>query len=260
MPIGLKQVDTYKFEEFEVANPFPDPKHTLNVAVGTDGDDTIVFTEPRGTAFAGNGDDTVTGSDDDDRLLGEGGEDRIVAGGGNDYIEGGADSDQLLGGEGDDTIYGDWKDQSGDGEASDMLFGGDGNDQLFGGGGDDVVAGDAGNDTISGGTGDDILVGDSTYPYELPDAPWVGDADVFVFDERHWGDDRILDFNDGLDLLDFSGHATITDFADFNITQVGGDTLISYTAPPNGFGAPLTSTITLHHMNAGDLDGADFIF
>lgn len=260
MPIGLKFIDTYKFDKYEIIEPLQGPQHTLNIAIGTDGDDTIVFTEPRGTAFAGNGDDTVTGSDDDDRLLGQGGEDRILGEGGNDYLAGGEGSDQLLGGEGDDTIYGDWKDQSGDGEAGDMLFGGDGNDLMFGGGGDDVVSGGAGNDTISGGAGDDILVGDSTYPYELPDAPWVGDADVFVFAERNWGDDRILDFNDGLDLLDFSSHPTVTSFADFTITQVGGDTLISYTAPPAGFGGSPTSTITLHHMNAGDVEATDFIF
>ena len=242
MPIGYRQVDTYKFEKFELAEPYQGPKHTLNVAFGTDGDDTIVFTEPNGTAFAGNGNDTVIGSD------------------GEDLIVGGAGRDLLFGGEKDDTIYGDWQDAAGDGEARDGIFGGGGNDTLFGGGGGDVVSGGAGSDTISGGTGDDTLIGDSTFPVEHPDEEWVGEADTFVFSERYWGDDTIVDFNDGLDLIDFSGQATAIAFADLTITQIGNDTEIAYTPPPGGFGTPITNTITLLGISAGDIDGADFIF
>ena len=260
MPLGYRQIDTYKFEELELAEPYQGPKHTLNVAFGTDGDDTIVFTEPRGTAFAGDGNDTVIGSDDDDRLFGNAGKDRIEGNDGDDLIVGGAGTDLLFGGENDDTIYGDWQDAAGDGEARDGVFGGGGNDTLFGGGGDDVVSGDAGSDTISGGTGDDTLIGDSTFPVEHPDEQWVGEADTFVFSEHYWGDDTIVDFNDGLDLIDFSGQATAIAFADLTITQIGNDTEIAYTPPPGGFGAPLTNTITLLGISAGDIDGADFIF
>lgn len=76
------------------------------------------------------------------------------------------------------------------------LLGGDdfasglgGNDRLIGGAGNDVLTGGAGQDRLEGGTGRDALHGNAG-------------ADVFVL-RPDGARDRINDFEDGLDRLDF---------------------------------------------------------
>ena len=95
---------------------------------------------------------------------------------------------------------------------------------------------------------------------ELP--PYAPEADIFVFAENIWGDDMIMDFDDGLDLIVFSQHQHINGMADFTISQVGADTVISYVHPQTGpFGpGPQTSTITLVDIAASDVALDDFIF
>ncbi|MCK5424893.1 MAG: hypothetical protein KAI89_05940, partial [Emcibacter sp.] len=97
---------------------------------------------------------------------------------------------------------------------------------LNGGNGDDVLVSGATNDTMTGGLGDD----------------------VFVFD-NNWGDDIITDYEDGIDLIDFSDSGLV--FADLTITDVGGDTLIE-----DGSG----NSITLTGIAATDITTDDFIF
>ena len=78
------------------------------------------------------------------------------------------------------------------GEADhDKINGGDGNDLVDGGSGRDKLYGDAGDDTINGGADNDELFGGAG-------------ADVFVFETGH-GDDKIKDFEDGVDLIDITG-------------------------------------------------------
>ena len=96
----------------------------------------------------------------------------------NDSIMGGAGADELNAGAGNDLISG--------GLGADILFGNTGADRLIGGGGDD---------RMGGGTG----------------------ADVFVFGGI-FGDDRISDFQNGIDRLDLTGA--------YRITDAGNDTLI----------------------------------
>jgi len=112
---------------------------------------------------------------------------------------------------GDDTLTGT--------DFADSIVGGDGNDQPFGGDANDVIGGGNDDDTLNGGLGADILTGD-------------GGIDVFVFnpgETENSGNtgiyDVITDFQDGIDLIDFSAFG-FTSTADFVITQPG-DTVIS---------------------------------
>ena len=73
---------------------------------GTDSDDTITLSMA-GTLFAGDGDDTITGSSGDDAIYGGAGDDKLYGGYGNDILDGGAGNDYLEGGAGNDTyIFG----------------------------------------------------------------------------------------------------------------------------------------------------------
>lgn len=65
---------------------------------------------------------------------------------------------------------------------SDLLTGTIGNDYINGGAGDDVIIGGAGNDKLRGGAG----------------------ADIFLFN-RADGYDRIVDYTQGVDHLEFHG-------------------------------------------------------
>ena len=71
----------------------------------------------------------------------------------------------------------------------DKLLGGFGADSINAGGGDDTVEGGHGNDRLAGGAGTDVLRG--------------GDgADVFVFRAGEGDDDRVEDFQVGLDRIE----------------------------------------------------------
>lgn len=72
---------------------------------------------------------------------------------------------------------------------NDKLLGSAGADSINGGGGNDTVEGGYGNDRLAGGAGTDVLRG--------------GDgADVFVFRAGEGSDDRVEDFQAGLDRLE----------------------------------------------------------
>jgi Ca2+-binding RTX toxin-like protein len=131
------------------------------------------------------GDDTVSGSNHDDVING---------GGGNDVLRGRNGNDILQGAGGNDTLQG----EAGD----DGLNGGAGNDTLQGGLGDDVMVGGLGNDKLFGGEDSDVYSG--------------GDgADRFFFEasDGPGGNDRISDFEDGIDLIVLRG-TSITDLQD----------------------------------------------
>jgi hypothetical protein len=66
------------------------------------------------------------------------------------------------------------------------------------------------------------------------------------------GADRIIDFQDGVDRIDLTAYA-VGNVGDFDITQVGANTVIS------GYDAS-GGTIQLDKVDAGDLSDADFFF
>lgn len=131
----------------------------------------------------------------------------VVTGAGNDLITGNAGANNLQGALGNDT-----------------LFGGAGNDTLSGGAGNDRLVGGAGNDVLGGGLG----------------------ADRFVFG-RNQGNDRIIDWQDGTDVIELSGVAS---YSDLTIRQIGQDTQISFTG----------TTITLTGVSQWSISGSDFDF
>lgn len=84
----------------------------------------------RATQSFGDGDDSITGTQEDDV---------IVAGGGDDTIHGLGGDDRICAGDGD----------------LDLVDGGPGDDRLFGEDGVDGIIGSQGEDLIDGGSGDD---------------------------------------------------------------------------------------------------------
>lgn len=101
---------------------------------------------------AGDGNDSVTGSDDfGESLLGDDGNDTIIGAMGDDTINGGNGDDQLTGGAGADFIDGD--------DGADTITGGTENDVIMAGNGADSVMGDAGMDNIDAGQGPDFVDG-----------------------------------------------------------------------------------------------------
>jgi len=130
---------------------------TIENAIGTNFDDTILGNAADNILEGGAGNDTLDGREGADQLAGGPGDDQLLGGPGNDQLDGGADNDVLAGGAGEDLLDGGTgNDQlSGDGD-NDSLAGGDGDDLLDDGAGDDQLAGGRGNDTyllgVAGGT------------------------------------------------------------------------------------------------------------
>ncbi len=116
-----------------------------------DGNDTLIGSEFADTISAGRGNDSILGGGGNDLLNGAGGQDSLYDSAGDDHLFGGAGNDVLDGGIGDDVIRG----QGG----KDSLSGGDGNDLLYGNAGNDTLSGGAGNDILHGGQGHDSLLG-----------------------------------------------------------------------------------------------------
>jgi Ca2+-binding RTX toxin-like protein len=101
---------------------------------------------------------------------------------GRNRIDGTNNNETLTGTSGDDDIRGKGGDDKLIGKAGDdLLRGGDGNDLLRGGGGNDRLRGDHGDDTLIGGQG----------------------RDRFIFNLQG-GTDKVKDFTDGEDRLDFT--------------------------------------------------------
>ena len=84
-------------------------------------------------------------------------------------------------------------------ESNDILTGGTGKDTLQGLAGDDTLNGGDGNDTLDGGAGNDSLVGGAG-------------ADIFKFSQG-FGNDTITDFEDGIDIIEYSGTTIISSSA-----------------------------------------------
>ncbi len=84
-----------------------------------------------------------------------------------------------------------------------------------------------------------------------PKKPFLGGgagADRFVYATAGWGADTVADFEDGVDRLDFTGSGLT--FADLTVTAGTAGTTVSVG----------TSSILLAGVDAGLIDGSDFIF
>lgn len=210
--------------------------------LGGAGNDFLYGNQDDDLLWGGTGNDVLKGGDGADILRGEVGNDYLDGGNGNDALAGHAGADTLLGGGGNDFLYG-----NGD---NDRLFGGTGNDVLKGESGDDDLFGEAGNDYLAGGGGADNLRGGIGTDTLLGG----GAADVFYFADGA-GNDTILDWEDGLDVLNFSGVSGVSSFADLSINAVTGlQTDITY---DDGTGAV---TLTVLSSSVFSIDAGDTVF
>lgn len=232
-----------------------------NIINGTALDDIITGTNGADYIESGDGNDEVTAGDGDDVVYGGLGADTIwldegndvfyddAEGGasGNDTVYGGAGVDTLNGAGGDDNFFGgNGKDTLIGGKGKDTLKGGNGNDTLKGGNGADALIGGAKNDTMIGNGGKDILTGGTGNDKLTGGAG----SDIFTFkigDEL----DTIKDFEDGIDVIDFS--ATNLTFADLTITNSVDGATITYAADGS-------DKITLTGIDAATMDQTDFLF
>ena len=156
--------------------------------------------------------------------------------GGDDILRGGAEDDTLSGGGGNDH-----------------LTGLQGDDTLEGGAGNDILVGWQGNDTIVGGAGDDKLAGDAVGGDDrYADGTPTGetDNDTFVFAPGD-GNDTILDFTDGEDVIDLTAFTGISGFGDINARQDGNNVVIDFSGD---------NSVTLVNFDLDDLDAGDFVF
>lgn len=197
----------------------------INPAIATalNGDFVISWTSAGKNIFAqrySNGSEfpssAIRGDQRNNRLRGTADADEIYGFAGNDVLKGVGGNDLLFGGLDNDTLYGN--------AGQDALFGEAGRDLLSGGGGDDFLAGQEGRDTLIGGGGSDIFV--------------IGLAS---------GQDRIRDFQDGIDRLQWNNGLR---FRDLTMTQVGANTFVSVGSATIG---------VLQGISASQITLADFV-
>ena len=157
----------------------------------------------------------LSGGDGSDRLLGLAGEDALFGGAGDDTLDGGPGADALDGGPGVDIAeYGSETRAVGVRLDRGAAWGGAEGDALSaieglaGSAFADTLIGDAAANTLEGRGGVDRLWG-------------LGGRDRFLFRGPGFGVDIIQDFEQGVDLLDFSRYAAIDALADLAIAQSG---------------------------------------
>jgi len=235
---------------------------------GLDGPHPSIFPEPFVTFPAGG-----------NIINGGAGDDTVHAGYGTDFVRGGPGDDLLLGwgvlASVDPSFDAYRENYARDADFGDTMMGGAGNDTLRGGGGADMLFGGRGNDVLDGGVGADTLTGGAG-------------ADIFVFgnlDARaklpvlDTRDDVVVDFQSGIDKLDFSPLAKVVPGAAFDVlgeaaaftdlshiqlrtAAVDGDTRVEVWVPifqlPPGAVPPPNLTFTL--LGTHEITPADLIF
>ena len=248
--------------------------------IGSDFNDHIVGTIGNNQLEGGDGNDVIDGGFGNDNLIGGDGDDHLSGGAGNDIYNGGDGQDtasfigsasgiavnlgslapqdtgqgidsflsieNLFGSILTDLIYGS--------DENNILHGHDGGDWIWGGSGNDSLFGDRGTDVLTGGAGDDVLIGGSGY---LPEPDGV--ADAFVFGAfATTGDDLIVDFEDGFDMVFVQQGLGIMDFSDLTIeNNEDGDAVAYLTGDfPDGY----LGSLTFQGVTAAQLSAADFTF
>ncbi len=189
------------------------------------------------TAFAKGGNDDLDGTALGDSFYGGAGNDELNGQAGNDLLVDTRGNNSLSGGAGNDTVIGGGGTLNAQGgSGNDTLIGGIGNDVLNGGAGNDTLRGDptgsfiAGNDRLIAGSGNDVLEGG-------------GGSDTFVFDRTN-GDNRILDFERGVDMIDLQGFSV----GQGNLRSSGSDTIFSFSQ--NG----IDFSITIENVTVTESD------
>lgn len=252
--IGGSGVDTADYSEAGQAVDVH-----IGAGVATDGTGDIDTLRGFENVIGSDFDDVLTGTNQNNVLVGGAGDDILNGGVGNDALEGGAGEDQLIGGGGIadlasyandlqgvavDLVAQQGTDGGGDvdtftdidgaiGSAfDDTLIGNDFNNRLFGGDGDDLLIGGGRGDVLTGGSGADTFRMTSNFDYE-----------------------KIMDFEVGVDSLDFSQSASVNSLADVEIASIfgGASTRITSNADQSDF-------IVLVGVTVAELETNDFIF
>lgn len=248
------------------ANGFRYTVSSIENVVGTQLDDRLVGDYASNQLNGRGGDDVLRGEAGNDVLSGESGNDRLYGGSGNDILTGGWGRDFFSGGSGTDTVNfsndlvseGPKYVNLGSGIAYDSssrdyevlssienIGGTRHNDFIVGSNGANELRGEGGNDTIEGGRGNDTLIGGQG-------------IDTFVFDYAH-GHDRIVDFQNGVDKIDFSDIVGVDSIADLEITTAytkGGIGLIA-TGSTIDYGS---GSVTVDGLYNSQVSSDDFIF
>ena len=206
---GFDTFDGGAGNDFLIGNSGPDR------LMGGSGDDriyadhlTLTTTVAIGTGdemSGGEGKDFMVGGVGADFMAGEDGADEMYGSLGGDSMRGGNANDRVYGESGEDLLFG----EAGD----DMLVGGAGNDALWGEdselvpvdyvAGNDILRGGAGDDFLLGGGGADLLEGGAGSDYMMGGADQR--ADTFLFDALALDGGDTIHFEDGFDLIRFSG-------------------------------------------------------
>lgn len=121
------------------------------------------------------------------------------------------------------------------GSGSDLIEGNAAANLLKGGAGNDTLKGHDGADTLDGGSGADSLTGGAG-------------ADVFLVGAAS-GADTVADFQDGVDLIRFSGVAAVTGFASLTLTAASGGVRVTWGGADSLF---------LTGVGSAQLSAADF--
>jgi Ca2+-binding RTX toxin-like protein len=220
------------------------------VLTGSQGSDDILGDTAGDTINGGAGNDTIDGWSGDDIVSGGNGRDTLEGDSGDDTMDGGNEADLLVGDTGQDTLDG--------GNADDTLFGDNGHDTLWGGRGSDTIDGGAGDDVVALGAGSDSYVdgaGNDTID--------TGNgADVLFYASSTAGNDTVLGWDDGQDLIDLTDlYGTGSGPADFTAFLAGGG---SITELQPGWVQVVLETggaSVLIDVDPGDvIDQSDFLF
>ncbi|ETA49610.1 beta strand repeat-containing protein [Ponticoccus alexandrii] len=225
--------------------------------LGGSGNDTADYADSAGwvnvsllTGFAGGGagshaiGDTFSSIEN---LIGSNFDDLLSGDSFNNILEGRAGADVLDGNAGSDTLsYASSAGFVNVSLLSGFAGGGSGShaigdtwtemENLTGSAYDDLLNGDNFNNVLTGNAGNDQLRGNNG-------------LDTFVFADG-FGNDTVLDFGNGSELFDFTGHTGVDSFGDLAVSDVGANALIE-----DGFGNSITVTGA-----AGLIDATDFIF
>ncbi len=235
-----------------------------DVLFGNTGNDSLEGGLGSDTISAGKEDDAIWGNAGDDVLFGNIGQDFLDGSEGNDTLAAGQDNDQVFGNIGDDILFGNLGNDVVDGgDGNDTALGGQEDDRLFGYAGDDALFGNLGNDFIDGGDGKNVLgggqdndtliggVGEDTLSGDLGDDSLTGGggSDRFAF-STSGGNDIIVDFTDGVDLIALS--------ADL-LAEIQQRSVIAVSTPQGAkieFGS---NSIILQGVNAAAIGVNDFV-
>ncbi len=277
---GVDNLDLSNFDTSCIINLNPGSYSTVNCA-------DWVMTDNLGIAFGvtienvngGSNDDVIRGNSHDNILNGGSGDDTIYGGAGDDVFDigdTGNGSDTFYGGSGDDVFFIDSVhdriieeyDEGHDliwyglpqeymlpgnienlnaNSGLNLKLKGNGLDNVITGGkGTDTIDGRAGNDTLFGGNGDDIISGGAG-----EDIIYGGQGqDTFVFN-LGFGFDKIMDYEDGNDLIKFGGR-DISDIDELVVTTFqGGDRVISF---PDGSNVTIKALELESSENSGKED------